>query len=234
MAWGVGSRCGTPLGAIQALGALLRQHPDPMPDPHQWRMLGLQDPWWPVVTPATLPLAPLPGGQHTWKQTTNKRKKQCNYCEHRCYQSCATCEILGLGHFAACGALAGRDCMKKHVEGVQPIHGNWTMSSPGRKAITAALANKRAKGADGLPNANYADDDSDDDSDDDADDPTGGTPIGGPTRQSPRAKAARAKAKAERLAKRQAKEAAKEAARKTAAAAGRSARAAKRSIEAEA
>ena len=121
MAWGVGSRCGTPLGAIQALGALLRQHPDPMPDPHQWRMLGLQDPWWPVVTPATLPLAPLPGGQHTWKQTTNKRKKQCNYCEHRCYQSCATCEILGLGHFAACGALAGRDCMKKSTSKVSSL-----------------------------------------------------------------------------------------------------------------
>ena len=75
----------------------------------------------PVVTPATLPLAPLPGGQHTWKQTTNKRKKQCNYCEHRCYQSCATCEILGLGHFAACGALAGRDCMKKSTSKVSSL-----------------------------------------------------------------------------------------------------------------
>ena len=71
-------------------------------------------------------------------------------------------------------------------------------------------------------------------SDDTDSDDMSSFPIGGAARQSPRAKAQRARAKAEKRAKKQAKEDEKAKAQKAAEDAGRSARAAKRGIDAEA
>jgi hypothetical protein len=79
----------------------------------------------------------------------NKRKKQCSYCDKKCYQRCETCARLGIGVFHACGSLTGRDCMAKHVHGVQPSHGSWYMSSPGRRTIVAGKADKKRKDAAG-------------------------------------------------------------------------------------
>lgn len=179
--------------------------------------------------PGTLPSAPLPGGDHKW-HSTGKRKKQCSYCDKKCYNSCETCEVSGVGLFSVCGSLTARGCMQKHVNGDPPTHGNWYMSSPGKRSITAGLANmkrRQAMGDDG--NSSY-----DSGGTYDGEEDVGGTPVGGPTRQSPRAKQARARAKAAKRARKQEKEAAHDASKKASEAAGRSARATKRSIDGEA
>ena len=171
--------------------------------------------------PGTLPSAPLPGGEHQWVPTENKRKKQCSYCDRKCYQRCETCARLGIGVFHACGTLTGRDCMAQHVHGVQPSHGSWYMSSPGRRTIVAGKADKKRKDAEG----NVSDSD---DSEDEA------CPIGGPTMQSPRLKAKRAREKAAKRAAKQAKAAAEAAEKKASDDAGRAVRATKCAIDAEA
>ena len=90
-------------------------------------------------TPGTLPSAPLPGTNHTW-HGTEKSKKQCSYCPFKYYNSCTACEQSGAGLFSACGSKTNRDCMKKHVMGDPPTHGNWYMSSPGKRNVAAAMA----------------------------------------------------------------------------------------------
>jgi hypothetical protein len=177
-----------------------------------------------------LPTAPLPGGTHEWVSTGHSPKK-CTYCGKPCYSVCKTCNDIGLGLFSACGTLTGRPCKKDHVEGKPPKFGNWNMSSPGKRNCTAAM-HKRRKGEGGHPvvdsdDFDYSDDDSDDDDMD-------GCPIGGGVRTSPRAKAARAKRRKEERERKQAKQAAAQAAAKAEEDAGRSARLAKRAMEAEA
>ena len=122
--------------------------------------------------------------------------------------------------------------MKKHVDGVEPCHGNWFMKSPGKRNIAAAQAKRKQRKAEGTDEleGSYGSDDSDGSDSDDM----SSFPIGGAARQSPRAKAQCAKAKAEKRAKKQAKEDAKAKAQKAAEDAGRSARAGKCGIDAEA
>ena len=126
-----------------------------------------------------------------------------------------------LGAIQACGTLTGRDCMAQHVHGVQPSHGSWYMSSPGRRTIVAGKADKKRKDAEGKVSDS-------DDSEDEA------CPIGGPTMQSPRLKAKRAQEKAAKRAAKEAKAAAEAAEKKASDDAGRAARATKRAIDAEA
>ena len=112
--------------------------------------------------------------------------------------------------------------MKKHVIlGDPPTHGNWYMSSPGKRNVAAAMAAvKRRK-------AGVGDEVSSQDSEYTYEGLFAGSPFEGKTRQSPRTKAAK-------RAKEQAREEAEIEAKKASEAAGRSARATKRSIDAEA
>ena len=94
----------------------------------------------------SLPSAPLPGGQHVWKTLSRTRGHHCSYCDARkAYKMCLTCESLGLGHFVCCVPKSGRDCMKMHVDGCEPRHASWMMSSPGRRASVDKHRGKRQR-----------------------------------------------------------------------------------------
>ena len=105
-----------------------------------------------------------------------------------------------------------------------PVHVGPTAGLGG--VFQSPVSSEAVEGTDELAGS-YGSDDTDSDD-------MSSFPIGGAARQSPRAKAQRARAKAEKRAKKQAKEDEKAKAQKAAEDAGRSARAAKRGIDAEA
>jgi hypothetical protein len=170
------------------------------------------------TTPGGLPEAPLPGATHSYVKTPGTSGKTCRYCGAMAYQMCKTCEEMLGCPWPVCGSRSKRgiECMELHAAGAPCQHGTFNMTSPGKRAMKAGAASRKAK-------EKCDDTESADDDDDDAV-PT--SPSDG-TRAKKRAKKAqKAKKKAAEAA---AAEAAKEAEEKD----RRAARAASRSIERE-
>ena len=111
----------------------------------------------PSNAPGSLPTAPLPGCNHVYEKLPRNGGHTCAYCPHRAYQICMTCKETGLGNFAVCGMKTKRDCMQKHVNGEAPIHASWSMSSPGRRAVAAAVCvhPQRSRGGGSVTSREY-------------------------------------------------------------------------------
>ena len=147
--------------------------------------------------------------------------KTCSYCGLPCYYTCKICHDHGEGDFFVCGPKTKRNCMSRHATGEQPTHGSFSLSSPVKRKMAAARANRKTAGSDS--------DDSDSDSDD------SDTPVGTAGVQSPRlaAKAKKRRKEEKAKARERKREEAQSAANKAEAEAGRLARQAKRSIHKE-
>jgi hypothetical protein len=142
---------------------------------------------------------PLPGGKHEYESWRGRGPKTCNYCGHLCYQKCKTCEDNDVGTFYVCGKLSKRkdQCINAHRNGETCNHGNFDMTSPGKRKMKEAQAKRK----DAAAMETQADDESSDDEN--------GIPIGtmGSPRLAAKAKKQRKEAKAAAKAAQQAEEA---------------------------